>query len=367
MTFRWGGTRLDVPRRWLAAHPRVALAVKSAVAAALAWTLMKPLPGVADSYPYYAPLGAVIAVSTTVAGSVRGSLQGLVAILLGASVALLVHPAPVPEVLALALVIAAGTILAGWERLGPNASWVPVSAMFVLILGRGDPWHYVLGYLGLTAVGALLGIGVNLLFPPLPLTPTQHSVTRLRATLAEQLDELAEGLLEEEPPRSDEWDDRRKSISPLTSQMRQMVERATEARRANWRAGRWQSEADRQYQQARALEQLAFLVEDLTELVVHVERADREHVAMGAGLRPYAAHALQESAEALRSVEGSCAKQEPADAAAEAVARFGREVRDVRNRTGDDLHAAATVVTTLQRVLVSLRPDDDEIDLARSW
>ena len=63
------------------------LAVKAAVAAALSWLLAMPLGGIADDYPYYAPLGAVLAVTWTVAGSVRESLQGLAAIAVGAAIA----------------------------------------------------------------------------------------------------------------------------------------------------------------------------------------------------------------------------------------------------------------------------------------
>jgi hypothetical protein len=41
------------------------------VAAAVAWLVVLPFVGVADDYAYYAPLGAVIAVSATVARSWR--------------------------------------------------------------------------------------------------------------------------------------------------------------------------------------------------------------------------------------------------------------------------------------------------------
>ena len=34
-------------------------------------------------------------------------------------------------------------------------SWVPVSALFILILGERDPSSYVLAYLGLTTIGVL--------------------------------------------------------------------------------------------------------------------------------------------------------------------------------------------------------------------
>ena len=54
-------------RTW-ARHPRYGLAAKAALAASLAWAVVQLVPGPASAYPYYAPLGAVIATSTTLAG-----------------------------------------------------------------------------------------------------------------------------------------------------------------------------------------------------------------------------------------------------------------------------------------------------------
>ena len=53
----------------LGRYPRVPLALKSAFAAGLAWLAVLPLGGVADEYPYYAPLGAVVAMGATVVTS----------------------------------------------------------------------------------------------------------------------------------------------------------------------------------------------------------------------------------------------------------------------------------------------------------
>src|SRR5690625_37272 len=67
-------------------HPRMALAIRAAVAAAVAWVVVSVLPGeLADDYPYYAPFGAVIATTFTLAGSVRESLQSVGAIAVNAA------------------------------------------------------------------------------------------------------------------------------------------------------------------------------------------------------------------------------------------------------------------------------------------
>lgn len=366
MSIRWAETAFESARSWFSRHPRVTMAAKAALASAIAWLVVQPLPGVADQYPYYAPLGAVIAVSTTVAGSVRESVQGVVAILIGAALALTARPLPVPEVVSLAIVVLVGTILGGWRRIGTMATWVPLSAMYVLIIGRTDPLDYLIAYVGLTSLGALIGIGVNLAVPPLPLGPTQRTVARLRKTLADQLDDLAEGLLHEGPPSREEWDERQRAIRPVTTEMREMVSHAQESQRANWRARRWRTLADEEYQRARALEQLAFLVEDVTAVVVDHERADREHVALGAELRPYAAHAMQGMADGLRSVDDALVDGDQLLEAHESLERLVKEVRAHRQDQDEDYFAASTIVTTLRRALEALAPDEIRDRLASS-
>jgi uncharacterized membrane protein YgaE (UPF0421/DUF939 family) len=337
-------------------HPRIALAAKAAVATAIAWTVVQPMGGPAADYPYYAPLGAMIAVGTTVAGSIRESLQSLLAIVLGAGLALVIGLMGMPEIAAVGVVVATGILMGGWWRTGGKSDWVPLTALFVLIIGNSDPIEYVVAYLGLTSMGAAIGIGVNLAFPALPLTPTQTTVVRLRNRLAEQLDDLAEGLLQETPPDSEGWEHHRRAIRPLMLEMHDMVAQATEAQRVNWRAARWREEADRQYRMSRALEQLAFLVEQMARFVTTQERAEREEVPLGPDLRPYAAHAFQDTAELLRSVEGTEVDLDALHDADEEVTRLTEEIRALRDRTGADLFGAGTVAMTLRRAVDSLAP-----------
>ena len=56
---------------------------KTAAAATLAWYAGHLVPGEANAYAYYAPLGALVASVPTVAGSVRSSVQVVVGVLLG--------------------------------------------------------------------------------------------------------------------------------------------------------------------------------------------------------------------------------------------------------------------------------------------
>lgn len=345
-------------RTW-ARHPRWGLALKAALAAALAWGLAQLVPGPAADYPYYAPLGAVIATSTTLAGSVRESLQTVGAIALGAAIALGVDGLSYPNAVTVAVVVAAGVLLAGWAALGSSGSWVPTAALFTLIIGNADPVGYVTGYAGLTLLGALVGFAVTAVFPPLPLAPAQVELARLRDTLAGQLDDLADGLRLDTPPDEGGWRARMRAIDPVLTQMRDAVALADRARRGNRRASRHAWDADRQYEHARALESLAFLVEDLTELVREHETAtlDWTEIALGPRLRPATASALATLAEVLRSVEqDAVADPGPVRAAFTAVDELAARVRAERAATDHDLFVAGSVLTTLRRSLKAVVP-----------
>ena len=343
------------------------VSLKAALAAALAWLAVQPLWGVADEYPYYAPLGAVIAVTTTVAGSVRESVQSVLAIFTGAALALGAVLTPLPTVAELALVVAIGTALSAWPRFGTKASWVPISALFVLIIGHGDAIDYAIAYLGLTGLGAVIGIVLNVTFPPLALNPMADSIHRLRGLLAEQLDELAEGLRSEEPLTAEEWAARERSIRPTTEEMQRVVGHATDARRANWRARRWDDHAQKRYHQARALQQVAFLIEDLTALVVEYERSEKDRVALGPALRPHAAQTLTSLAECLRSVKHDRADPDCLRASDAAVTDLAEAIRAARRDSDEDLFAAGALVTGTKRTLASLVPDELRDEIPADW
>lgn len=338
--------------------PTLQRAVRAAIAASIAWLVVQPWGGVANEYPYYAPLGAVIAVSSTVAGSVRGSVQGVVSILIGAALAVAALPLLPVEVLGLALVVAVGTWISGWHRLGQMSGWVPISALFILIIGRTDPMSYIVAYLGLTGLGAAIGVGVNLLFPPLPLPGNGHSIKRTTATLIDQLRDLADGLRQPRPPSADEWSERQHALTPESEDLRRMVAHMSEARRGNWRARRWRDRLDRQYEHAVALEQVAFLVEDITTILVNQETDSREDVALGPELRPPTADVLDAMATALETIDGHTADIGSLREVDRSVHRLAGAIRDQRSRLDDDLFAAGSVVTSVRRAIASLVPEE---------
>ena len=350
---------------WIRRH--LVMSAKAAIAATIAWLLVQQLGGVADEYPYYAPLGAVIAVTSTVAGSVRESVQSVAAILAGAALALGVQAIGLPTLVGLALVVGIGTALTTWRGFGNQASYLPISALFVLIIGGGNAMDYAIAYLGLTGMGALVGIALNIAFPPMALTPMADSIHRLRELLADQLDQLSDGLSQESPLTLEEWHERQRLIRPTAEEMQRVVTHATEGHRANWRARRWNATAEQAYQQARALQQVTFLIEDIAAIVVDHERAELENVALGPELRPYAARALDEMAAVLRSVEQDTADPAALRTADEAVADLVARIREVRHESASDMFAAGTIVTGVRRAMASLVPPDLRSDLPSAW
>ncbi|TRW43477.1 FUSC family protein [Georgenia yuyongxinii] len=348
---RWRSRRPGWARRVWARNPRLAMAARAAIAAPLAWVVALAIPGPTADYPYYAPLGAVVATTFTLAGSVRESLQAVASIALGATTAFAVGAVTnQTNPLGIAVVVALGVLLAGWRVLGDMGSWVPTAALFTLIIGGSDPTGYIGAYTGLTLLGALIGVVVNLTFPPLPLAPAQHALTRVRELLAAQLADLADGLERDTPPDAAEWARRRRDLAEPMGAMNDAVVAASEARRWNRRTPHYDIAITRQDRMSSALRRAALVVEDLTATVTEEERADLDTLALGPGLRPPAARAMRALADVLRQVEGRATGTPEVIRAEQAV----DQLRLAVTRAGADpsgLLVAASLVVSLRRLL----------------
>jgi uncharacterized membrane protein YgaE (UPF0421/DUF939 family) len=325
------------------AHPDFFLAIKASLAAMLAWLVVQPLGSFAMDYAYYAPLGALTVVSTSVVSSVRSSLQVVAAIVVGAALALVARLLPLPEPLPLGLAVVAGIAVAVTGLLGGMGSWVPLAAMFVLVAGKGDPVEYSAAYGGLTALGALVGVVVNLAFPQLPLTPAARAQDRLRAQLADQLDELATAL-EQEILNELDWNQLRASLSRTSRNAESLVLEARDARRANWKAARWAETADHQDRRARALHSLTACVDEVIALVSDQRAEIRNDAPSAADLRAHTALALGSVAALLRD-SGSL------DDARSAVGDLRARVVRAQGDSGDHHFAAAAITLNLEQAV----------------
>lgn len=131
----WSAARAGL--REAAGPERLVLAGKTALAAGAAWAAAHLMPAPVDQYAYYAPLGALVSMYSTVADSLRNGLQSLVGLALGIGVALLFGSFTGTTAVAVALVVGVGVVLGGFPRMGTAREWVPMAGLFVLVLG-GD-------------------------------------------------------------------------------------------------------------------------------------------------------------------------------------------------------------------------------------
>lgn len=308
-------------------HPRWTLSAKTALAAALAWLLVQPLGGFIHQYPYYAPLGAVVGMSTTVVSSLRASWQAAAAVSLGCLLALAVQPLGFAIPVDIALVVGVGTLMAASPPLGAMGGWVPTAALFALVLGHEHPVGYVAAYGGLLALGALVSVAVNAVFPQLPITPAAVAADQLRDEIAGQLVDLADGLRARDLPAA-------RALRHQTRKVDELISTVHEGQRANWRSRRWRESAERQFRLADALIRLSDAVQEVAELV-------------GVGtiddvLRDDLADAMTAVAEMLQHEEGAEERAETA-------------VRRLRELVATDHLAAAAVTANLQRAVDAWR------------
>lgn len=180
---------------------------KTAAAATLAWYAGHLVPGEANAYAYYAPLGALVASVPTVAGSVRSSIQVVIGVLLGvlASGALVTLGTPVA--LAVPVAVGVGTLLAGIPVFGAGRDYIPIAALFVFVVGGANPDGFSIGYVVQMAVGAAIGVGLNLLIPPATgRRQALDSLAAVKTTIADVLKRATELPGEELPEEAlTEW------------------------------------------------------------------------------------------------------------------------------------------------------------------
>jgi len=239
--------KLRGPSRWLAVPFRPASsgpvrywqdhsrqAVKAAIAAVVAWALAKYAAGQPD--PYFAPLAALLGVYRTVARSLREGLQYVGGFLLGAVLAVPVGMLLGPGVAGIAVIVLAGVLLSGWRRLGDQGAQVTFTALFVLLLGRHQPAHYVTHRLIEVGIGVATGLVVNIaVFPPLQLRPAEHAIRRWGERIARALEVLADGAADPHSAAKS-WPELDRQLTLAAEQARAAVRNARESLRWNPRA-----------------------------------------------------------------------------------------------------------------------------------
>ncbi|MDF2990066.1 MAG: hypothetical protein K0S37_580 [Microbacterium sp.] len=238
------------PRRWwrdAVTADRLLLAAKTAAAAALAWYLAPFVPFAQSEYSYYAPLGVLVSMYPTVARSASSGVQAVVGLALGIALglgSLAVVGSGVPRIVAVAVVILVGVLLAGVRALGVGRDWVAIAGLFVLLLGGADPDGYSSSYLFTMAFGVLVGVVVNLVvIPPLRVKRADDRLAQLRDDLGAALHRIADSLAghDFDPEVADAA---AVALMGTLADVRDEVDLADESRRYNPRGRRLQAPRD---------------------------------------------------------------------------------------------------------------------------
>ena len=337
--------------------PRLQLASKAGLAAGLAFLIAPMMPGAAAHYPYYAPLGALVAMYENVSGSVKQGAQTLVGLGLGIGLAFLLVSFTDPNPVTVAVVMGLGVLLAGLPRLGAGRDWIPTAALLVLLVGGNNPDDFSFGYLLQMGVGVVVGIAVNMLvFPPLHFKAAALSLAELRWALAKQLSDMGEAMREKWPPEHEDWALRSEELAQSARAVRAAVQKADASRQANPRRRLHPRDMDQDYKDLRGLERVTFHIQDMTEVLSDVIWDKNVPFVIPLPYSEPLADALAAVSEVLRSIED----EEP-DRQDELLGAAAAAVDTLADRmASDDVNpeapsAAESIVLSLHRILRVLR------------
>jgi len=193
-----------------------------------------------SSQPLLAPLTALIVVQVTLFSTVTNGLQRVISVVAGVSVAVVFSSVVGVTWWSLGALIAASVFIGQLLRLGPHMVEVPISAMLVLGvgIGVGGAESAAAGRIAETLVGAVVGVLVNVLFPP----PVQArhagaAVERFAAEVAGLLDlaaeEIGAGASVEQATR---WLEDARRLNRHVPRVDRALTHAEESRQLNLRA-----------------------------------------------------------------------------------------------------------------------------------
>jgi len=331
-------------------------AAKTGLAVAIAWMLAPYLPGVADNYPYYAPLGAIVAMYPTLMGSMKNAAQTLGSLAVAIALAGAVIIFSSPSVLTMSLAVGLGALIAATGWFGANREYIPVTVLFVLIIGGPDADDYSLGYLEQATLGIVVGLLVNLLvFPALTHNAVDQQLSNFRRVLADHLADIAEALAESWPPERDGWASAKNSLVAVSRQVREAVLLADESRKANPRARRYRRDVKADYDELAALENVTFHVRDITDVLTGAVWGTPIKVQLRPELRPALSEALAAAAAVLRDWNSEDARSASHSAATDALAELTAEIDDRKDTaSATTMGASAAISMDLARILAAL-------------
>ncbi|MDO5862722.1 MULTISPECIES: aromatic acid exporter family protein [Paenarthrobacter] len=342
-------------RRTFTRH-RLLFAAKTALAAGLAWYLAPFMPGPAAAYPYYAPLGALVSMHPTVADSAKHGFQSLLGLSLGIGMAFAVTTFADPSSFSVALVIGLGVLIGGLPRLGTASEWIPMAALFVLLLGDSNAENFSFGYVLQMALGVAVGLTVNwLIIPPLHLEQVDPALEGHRNALSHQLRDMAQAMQESWPPNHEAWASRSDLLDTTAAGVRTAVYQAELSAKANPRSRRRATRLPQDLAGLRTVERLTFHVQDITDVLQSVIWEEGAGTVIPDSVLSNLSEALESVADVIdrwRSDEEP--ELEPAlSEARDCVAGLGDAINEAAAGQAS-VNAAASVAMSLRRMITVL-------------
>ena len=188
--------------------------------------------------PLLAPLTALLVVQVTLYSTLTSGIERVVSVMAGVLLAVLFAGVTGVTWWSLGILIAISIVLGQLLKLGPNVLEVPISAMLVLGVGLGGASSAAFSRVGETIVGAVVGVVVNLLWPPAVRSidagaAVEDFANRLADLLDESAAHLAAGPTENQ---ARDWLEQARRLSREIARLDGVVESAEESRRLNVRA-----------------------------------------------------------------------------------------------------------------------------------
>ncbi|WP_309068648.1 FUSC family protein [Microbacterium sp.] len=353
--------RIPLPRvRGLLSVSRVALALRTAIAAAVAWYLAPFVPFAAAEYSYYAPLGVLVSMYPTLARSARSGALTLLGLALGIALGfggIALTWMGAPGIVALAVVVGVGVWLGGIESMDAGRDWIAMAGLFVLLLGGATPDEFSVSYLVTMAFGVLVGLFVNLLlFPPLYLREAADRLSSLRDAAARHLHDIADATAAAELSE-DHLESVARDLHQTVDGVSQAVKDADESSRANPRARRRRDDRDLNTRRLRTLEQTVFSIRDLADVLTRAAGRDENPFAA----RDLLADAIHRAADLVGEPLDSESARERLDAATTALERYTAAIDQATTPTGSNAMPSAvaedlTAALCLRRMIEASRP-----------
>ncbi|MFJ4172272.1 aromatic acid exporter family protein [Paenarthrobacter sp. NPDC089714] len=335
---------------------RLLFAAKTALAAGLAWYVAPLMPGPAAAYPYYAPLGALVSMHPTVAASAKHGLQSLLGLALGIGMAFAITTFAAPTAFSVALVVGLGVLIGGLPRLGSASEWIPMAALFVLVLGDSNAESFSFGYVLQMAMGVAVGFAVNwMVFPPLHLEGIDPALAGHRSALSRQLTDMARAMEESWPPDHEAWASRSGELSATTSAVRTAVLEAELSTKANPRSRRRARRLPDDLAGLRTVERLTFHVQDITDVLASVIWEEGADTVLPEGVLSHLAEALESVAAVIDKWRNDQAREleDQLTDARDRVQALGDAINEAAAGQAS-VNAAASVAMSLRRMITVL-------------